>query len=365
MSSVLFKPYKINEDLTLKNRVVLAPLTRARCVGNIPGLPHHVEYYVQRASAGLIITEGTAISIQGDGWDQCAHIYAPEHVEGWKKVTSAVHEEGGAIFVQLWHTGRVSHSSFHGLQPVGPSAIAANGIAHAKDGLKAPYEVPRALDIEEIPKIVEEYRHAAQSAKDAGFDGVEIHAANGYLLDQFIQSHSNQRTDKYGGSHENRARLLNEVIDAVLTVWPSSKIGVRINPNGNFNDMGATDYYETFAYVLKQLDKRNLAYAHVMDGVAFGFHGHGEPFRIADVRKFYNGTLLANCGYSKDKAEGVLETGTVDLVAFGRVFISNPDFVLRIKNNWPLADPAPFSSFYEYPGEDPAVGYTDFPLYSA
>uniref|UniRef100_A0A7S0XH33 NADH:flavin oxidoreductase/NADH oxidase N-terminal domain-containing protein n=2 Tax=Chromulina nebulosa TaxID=96789 RepID=A0A7S0XH33_9STRA len=362
--NALLNPLKITNNLNFKNRIVLAPLTRGRCGdNNIPGAKHHVDYYVQRSSAGLLISEGVAISKQGNGWDGCPAIYNKDHIEGWKKVTSAVHNNNGKIFSQLWHCGRASHSSYHGLIPVAPSAIAIDGTAYGRKGIKTPYEVPRELSIDEISQIVQEFKNAAINAKESGFDGIELHGANGYLIDSFIQSVSNKRNDKYGGSIENRARFLNEILDAVLDVWPSTNVGVRLGPNTNYNGVGSIDYYETFSYILNDLNRRNLAYAHVMDGTAFGFHNYGTPYRISDIRKYYKGILIVNCGYTPEKAEIVLETGTVDLVAFGLAFISNPDLVERISNGWPLTEPAPVSTWYTYPEGKPEVGYTDFPVY--
>ena len=267
------------------------------------------------------------------------------------------------IFLQLWHTGRASHSSFHqGRLAVAPSAIKINeAFIHTPVG-KQPHEVPRALETDEIPRVVEDYRRAAERAKTAGFDGVEIHGANGYLIDTFLQSKTNHRTDRYGGSVENRFRLLKEVVNAVTTVWPASRVGVRIAPNGVYNDMGSPDYREQFTYVASQLDTYGLAYLHVLDGLAFGFHSHGEPMTLAEFRTVFRGPLIGNCGYTQETAEKAIAEGHADLIAFGRPFISNPDLVERFKNGWPLAELAPMSDWYSPTG---AKGYTDFPPYSA
>ena len=257
-------PLTIGGDLELKNRVVLAPLTRGRSGTDQCPKQHSVDYYVQRAGAGLLISEGTIPSQQGMGWSGAPAIYSPEHVAAWRKVTDAVHAAGSKIVCQLWHMGRVTHSSFHGLQPVSASAIGIEGNAWCLGKTKKPYEVPRALEAAEIPRVVEELRRAAACAKEAGFDGVELHGANGYLIDQFLQSCSNKRTDDYGGSPEKRFRLLREVIAAVSTVFPPSRIGVRLSPNGAFNGMGSPDNVETFTYVITQLDALGLMYLHVM-----------------------------------------------------------------------------------------------------
>ena len=364
--SITDSPMVVGGDLTLKNRVWMAPLTRGRCGEDQVPKSHVVDYYAQRAGAGLIITEATAISQQGMGWAGCAAVYKPEHVAGWKAVTDAVHKAGGRIVCQLWHMGRVTHSGFHGLQPVSASAVKAEGKTHMLKKVKAEYEVPRALELSEMPKVVEEYRHAAQCAKEAGFDGVEIHGANGYLLDQFLQTCTNQRTDAYGGSIENRFRLMREVVAAVSTVWPASRIGLRLSPNGAFNGMGGSDNIELFTYVISELDKLGLMYLHCMDGLAFGFHNKCEVFRAARMRGLFRGTLVGNCGYTKEAAEAVINAGALDAVAFGRAFIGNPDLVERFRKGIKLVD-APYQIYYEAPGDDAnapevqKVGYSDFP----
>jgi 2,4-dienoyl-CoA reductase-like NADH-dependent reductase (Old Yellow Enzyme family) len=321
------------------------------------------EYYNQRSSAGLLITEATTISEEANGWSESPGIYTDEMTEAWKHITNAVHEKGGVIFLQLWHTGRASHSSFHGGKPaVAPSAIKINeGEIHTPTG-KHPYEVPRTLGTSEITRVVEDYRRAAEQAKKARFDGVEIHAANGYLIDTFLQSKTNQRTDKYGGSVENRYRFLKEVVEAVTSVWPGHRVGVHIAPNGAYNDMGSPDYREQFTFVASQLDGFGLAYLHVVDGLAFGFHKLGEPMTLAEFRKVFHGPLIGNCGYTKETAEKAIAAGYADLISFGRLFISNPDLVERFMNDWPLAEPAPMSDWYSSTG---AKGYTDFPTYES
>ncbi len=321
------------------------------------------EYYAQRSEAGLLITEATTISEEANGWNESPGIYTDAMTEGWKPIVNTVHQNGGVIFLQLWHLGRSSHSSFHNGQPaVAPSAIKINGPSiHTPTG-KQPHEVPRALETEEIPRLVDDYCQAAERAKAAGFDGVEIHGANGYLIDTFLQSKTNHRTDQYGGSIENRYRFLNEVVEGVTSVWPANRVGVRLSPNGVFNDMGSPDYREQFTFVASQLDHFGLSYLHVMDGLAFGFHELGEPMTLAEFRKVSHGPLIGNCGYTQPTAEEAIAAGHADLLAFGRPFISNPDLVQRFKNGWPLAKLAPMSQWYSPIG---AEGYTDFPSYSS
>ena len=357
----LFQPLVMG-GLTLPNRIVMAPLTRSRA--GLARLPNSVmaDYYTQRSTAGLIISEATTISEEANGWNQSPGIYTDQMQEHWKQVVQAVHAHHGRMFLQLWHMGRSSHSSFHGGKlPVAPSALAIQGDGiHTPNG-KQSFEVPRALETSEIPRVVEDYRRAAERAKAAGFDGVEIHGANGYLIDQFLQSKTNHRTDAYGGSIENRYRFLDEIVQAVTSVWPANRVGVRLAPNGVYNDMGSPDYREQFTYTAAQLDQYGLAYLHVMDGLAFGFHQQGEPMTLDDFRKVFHGVLMGNCGYTKEAAEKAVAEGHADLIAFGRPFISNPDLVLRFKNNWPLAEIADMSVWYSPTAER---GYSDFPAYS-
>lgn len=360
-TSVLLQPFALH-DLTLPNRVVLAPMTRSRAgTARIPN-SLMAEYYAQRSSAGLLITEATTISEEANGWNESPGIYTDKMTQGWNQVVQAVHRKNGKIFLQLWHLGRSSHSSFHDGKPaVAPSAIKLNGeFIHTPTG-KQPYEVPRALETSEIPRVVEDYRRAAERAKAAGFDGVEVHGANGYLIDTFLQSKTNHRTDQYGGSVENRYRFLKEVVEAVTKVWPAHRVGVRLSPNGAFNDMGSPDFREQFTFVAGQLDHFGLAYLHVMDGLAFGFHKLGEPMTLAEFRKVFHGPLIGNCGYTQEAAEKAIAAGYTDLIAFGRPFISNPDLVERFKHGIPLAPMAPMSDWYSPIGEK---GYTDFPARS-
>ncbi len=348
-------------NLSLKNRVVMAPLTRSRAGSERIPNALMAEYYAQRAGAGLIISEGTTISKQANGWLHTPGIYTEAQTQAWKQVVDAVHAKGTLIFLQLWHTGRASHSSFqeNNRLPVAPSAIKLEGSeVYTADG-KQPHEIPRALQTAEVSSVVEDYRQAAANAKKAGFDGVEIHGANGYIIDEFLQSKTNHRSDQYGGSLENRYRFLKEIVESVLTVWDAGRVGVRLSPNGNFNDMGSPDYRETFTYVVQQLNQHKLAYLHIMDGLGFGFHKLGEPMTLAELRKVYDGNFIGNCGYDKESAEKAIATGDGDLIAFGRPFISNPDLVARFANDWELnPDPEP-AIWYSFEAE----GYTDFPTY--
>ena len=344
--------------IQLANRVVMAPLTRGRA--GIERVPNDlmVEYYTQRASAGMIIAEATVVSEQGVGWVDSPGIYNDAQMEGWKKITSALHEKNCPMILQLWHCGRASHSDFHGGAPaVAPSAIPINGdYIHTPNG-KKPYETPRALSVEEIKQTVEDYRNAAKRALDAGFDGIEIHSANGYLLNQFLESKTNHRTDQYGGSLENRLRLLSEVIEAVSKVWDPSKVGVRLSPNGGFNDMGSPDYVETYIAAAKLIQDTSLGYLHVMDGLAFGFHQLGEPMTLSHFREVYHGTIIGNCGYTQESAEQAIASNQADLIAFGRPFISNPDLVERFSKALPLAPDAELTVW----SSPLAEGYTSFP----
>ncbi len=359
-TDALLSPFDMG-GLTLKNRVVMSPMTRSRA-GEVR-LPNALmaEYYSQRSSAGLLITEATVISKQAIGWANTPGIYSDEQKEAWKIVVDAVHAKDTPIFLQLWHCGRASHSSFHEKQelPVAPSAIKLHGDPiHTPTG-KQQHEKPRALEIDEIPAIVEDFRKAAERAKAAGFDGVELHAANGYLIDEFLQSKTNQRTDRYGGSLENRYRFLDEIVKATQTVWPSNRIGVHISPNGIYNDMGSTDYREMFLYVATQLDQYGLAYLHIVDGLLFGFHNHGPAMTLAEFREVFKGPLIGNCGYTKETAEAALKNHHADMISFGRPYISNPDLVERFANGWPLNPEADMKVWYSFD----EVGYTDFPRY--
>lgn len=343
----------------LRNRIVLAPMTRARAGES--RIPNQLmaEYYRQRAAAGLIITEATTVSEQGNGWVQSPGIYTGAMVDGWRLVTKAIHDEGGKVFLQLWHCGRASHSDFHdGALPVAPSAIRLDGDGIHTPAGKKDHEVPRALETSEIPGLIQDYCAAAERAHDAGFDGVEIHSANGYLLDQFLQSKTNHRTDAYGGSIANRYRLLDEIVQGICGVIGANQVAVRLAPNGAFNDMGSPDFREQFIYTAEQLDRFDLAYLHIMDGLGFGFHGLGEAMTLAEFRAVFTGPLMGNCGYSKEMAEERIRSGVADLIAIGRPFISNPDLVERWRTGAPLNPEADMADWYTPGG---AKGYTDFP----
>jgi N-ethylmaleimide reductase len=344
------------------NRIVMAPLTRGRSGPSRVPNEMNLRYYQQRAGdTGLIITEGTTISPGSNGWKDNAGIYTQDMADGWKPVVKAVHEKGAKFVLQLWHLGRAAHSSYlsEGERIVAPSPIAAQGDGvYASDGSKQPYEVPKEMSVEDIASVVEDFRKAASFAKDAGFDGVEIHSANGYLLDTFLQSSTNKRKDQYGGSVENRFRLLSEVLDAVCGVWGADRVAIRLSPNGAYNDMGSEDNIETFTYALKELDKRGLAYVHVMTGLGFGFHKKCAEFTPEMVRESFQGRLMLNVGYDRESAEAVVSAGTADCVSFGRPFIGNPDLVYRWAHDLPLAESDPSTWFTH---DD--IGYSDYPTY--
>ncbi|MCW8831545.1 MAG: alkene reductase [Gammaproteobacteria bacterium] len=342
-------------DCTLPNRIVMAPMTRNRAgEGNVPQ-PLNVTYYQQRASAGLIITEGSQISPEGVGYPATPGIHNDVQVEGWKAVTRAVHDRGGHIFLQLWHVGRISHPSLQpdGHVPVAPSAIKPDGEAATYDGMQ-PFVRPRELMNVELPAIVADYVNAARKAMQAGFDGVEIHAANGYLLDQFIRDGSNQRDDDYGGSIKNRIRLLREVVEAVCKAIGSKKVGVRISPENSFNSMHDSDPQNTFNAVTDMLNSFNLAYLHVLEGDMMNGN-HALDYK--QIKSRFAGPYMANCGYDFERATQAVKTGSADLVSFGIPFISNPDLVERLKTGAEL-NPADATTFY---GGD-EKGYTDYPF---
>jgi N-ethylmaleimide reductase len=354
MSTDIFGTYAIG-NVTLANRIVMAPMTRNRASeGEIPN-DLMATYYAQRSSAGLIITEASQISPQGQGYPATPGIFNAEQVEGWKRITAAVHNKGGLIFNQLWHVGRVSHPYYqHGEKPVAPSEIAISGQISTPEGPKDPV-TPRALGTDEIPDIVEQYRHAAQCALDAGFDGIEIHGANGYLLDQFLRDGSNKRTDEYGGSIENRSRLLLAVVDAVITVFEATQVGVRISPKGTFNDMSDSDPEGLYTYVLQELDRRQLAYLHVVEAMRNDISNNVKNIRKDFYKEHYKGTVILNSGYDKHSAQEAIDSGAADLIAIGIPFIANPDLVERMKADAPLNE-AEQATFY---GGD-AKGYTDY-----
>jgi N-ethylmaleimide reductase len=352
----LFSTFQLGPH-QLKNRMVMAPMTRNRALaGNVPA-PFAATYYQQRASAGLIVTEATQVVPEGQGYPNTPGIHSKEQVEGWKKITQAVHAAGGKIFLQLWHVGRISHSDYQpnkGL-PVAPSAIPAPGKVYTPEGMKK-FETPRALETSEIPGIVEGFRKGAQNALEAGFDGVEVHGANGYLIDQFLQTGTNQRTDKYGGSVENRARLLLDVTRAVIGVWGKDRVAVRLSPNGTFNGMSDANSKETFSYAISELNKLGIVYLHLREGTPADVKHGRQPVPITTFRPLYKGALMINDGYTKERAETAVATGQADLVAFGVLFLANPDLPRRFKENAPLNQPD-VNTFY-VPGEK---GYTDYP----
>lgn len=358
MALDLFSPAKLG-SIALKNRIVMAPLTRNRAGEG--GVPHdlNVTYYAQRATAGLIVTEATPISAMGHGYPALPGIYTDEQVAGWQKITDAVHAKGGKIVIQLWHVGRISHPTLlNGALPVAPSAIKPAGKAFTYQGL-VDYVEPRALDASELPAIVQDYAHATQSALKAGFDGVEIHAANGYLLDQFLRDGSNTRTDNYGGSFENRARLLLEVTKAVVETAGADKVGVRISPVNPFNDMKDSNPQALFNFVTEQLNQFNLAYLHAVEG---GIHGGGkaDAFDFDQMRKLFKGAYMANLAYDKARGNAAIASGHADVIAYGVPFIANPDLVERYKTDAALNE-ADSKSFYG--GNE--KGYTDYPFLSA
>ncbi len=356
----LFTPIKLG-NYDLSNRIVMAPLTRMRAgTGNVPQAIN-VEYYAQRASAGLLITEASQVSPQGMGYVNTPGIHSPAQVEGWKLVTEAVHQKGGRIFLQLWHVGRISHPSLqpNGELPVAPSAIAPVGNAVTYQGLQ-PFVTPRALETSEIPEIVEQYRQGAKNALLAGFDGVEIHSANGYLLDQFLRDGSNQRTDQYGGSYENRMRLLKEVTEAIIEVWGADQVGVRLAPSGSFNSMSDSDPKALFSYVVKELNDYKLAYLHLVEPRVDGNDTLEEPcsdLTSGFFRNFYDGLIMSAGGYDRELGNQVLASGEADLVAYGRLFISNPDLPLRFAKN---AELNPYNRSTFYGGDE--KGYLDYPF---
>ncbi|WP_061242003.1 alkene reductase [Ectopseudomonas composti] len=344
----LFDPIQIG-DLQLNNRIIMAPLTRCRAdEGRVPNALM-AEYYTQRASAGLIISEATAVTPMGVGYPDTPGIWSDEQVRGWSNITQAVHANGGKIVLQLWHVGRISDPTYlNGELPVAPSAIQPAGHVSLVRPLKD-YVTPRALETEEIADIVEAYRQGAENAMAAGFDGVEIHGANGYLLDQFLQSSTNQRTDRYGGSVENRARLLLEVTDAAISVWGAGRVGVHLAPRADAHDMGDANRAETFGYVARELGKRGIAFICAREKA-------GDDSLTPQLKKAFGGVFIANERFTKDQANAWLAEGNADAVAFGIPFIANPDLPERLQQDAALNEPHP-ETFY---GSGP-VGYIDYP----
>lgn len=352
----LFSPITIGK-LSLKNRVFMAPLTRCRSIhDNVPN-DLMAEYYGQRASAGLIISEATQISTLGIGYPCTPGIHTAQQVQGWKKVTQAVHDKGGRIFLQLWHVGRISHSSYHpGELPVAPSAIKPAGEVYTFDGMKE-YETPRALSIEEIHSIVKEYVQAAKNAIEAGFDGVEIHSANGYLLDEFLRDGTNIREDEYGGNIENRSRFLFEVIKAVTAEVGADKTGLRLSPSGTFNDMTDSDPKKHFSYVCEKLNAFDLAYLHIVDALEGDIRHGANVVELSVIRDAFKGVLITCGGYDKDRGNAAIREKLADAVAFGMLYIANPDLPERFKADAEL-NVADVSTFYTQDEK----GYTDYPF---
>ena len=344
----LLEPLTIG-DLRLANRVFMAPLTRCRAsAGRVPNAMM-AEYYVQRASAGLILSEATAVSPMGVGYPNTPGIWTPEQIQGWKQITAAVHASGGKMFLQLWHVGRISDPYYlDGALPVAPSAIAAKGHVSLMRPQR-PFVTPRALETSEIPSIIEAYRQGAANALAAGFDGVEIHGANGYLLDQFLQDTSNHRTDEYGGTVENRARLMLAVTDAVISVWGTGRVGMHLAPRSDAHGMGDSNPAATFGYVARELGRRRIAFICARESMAENRLGPA-------LKKQFGGLYVANESHTRDSAEQLLEKGEADAVAFGKLFIANPDLPARFARNAPLNTPDQ-ATFYA----DGPKGYTDYP----
>ena len=346
--------------LELRDRMILAPLTRCRAGAGYVPQPINALYYAQRASAGLIISEATQVAPNGIGYPNTPGIYNSAQVEGWKQVTEAVHNQGGRIFLQLWHAGRVAHPSLlpDGEIPIAPSAIKADCMADTADG-QQPHVIPRALKLSEIPDIVEQFRQGAKNAIAAGFDGVEIHSANGYLLDQFLQDNSNQRQDEYGGSIENRARLLKDVTQAVVEVWDKGRVGVRLSPSSTFNDMHDSHPKAIFSYVAQALNKFDLAYLHVVEpriqgNITIADDGTGLGARF--FRSIFQGSIITAGGYTRETGEAILQDNHADFVAYGRLFLANPDLPKRFALSSAL-NHYDRNTFYSS-GEH---GYTDYP----
>lgn len=346
--SILFEPITLGA-WTLPNRIIMSPLTRCRASeGRVPN-ELMAEYYAQRAGAGLIISEATSVDPMGVGYPDTPGIWSDAQVEGWKKVTAAVHAAGGRILLQLWHVGRISDPLYLGGElPVAPSAVQPAGHVSLVRPMKD-YVTPRALETGEIAGVVEAFRKGAENARAAGFDGVEIHGANGYLLDQFLQDRTNLRTDRYGGSLENRARLMLEVVDAVASVWGPDRVGLHLAPKGDAHDMGDSDPLATFSHVAAECGKRKLAFL-------FTRESRDEPQIFPAMKRAFGGPLIANQGLSKDEAEALIAKGDADAVAWGQLYIANPDLPERLRTGAPLNDPQP-ETFYG----SGAAGYTDYP----
>jgi N-ethylmaleimide reductase len=352
----ILSPYRLG-PLALPNRAVMAPMTRNRAgPRNEPG-PLNATYYAQRAGAGLIVSEATQVSPQGVGYPGTPGIHSAEQIAGWALVTKAVHDAGGRIFLQLWHVGRISHPTLQpqGALPVAPSAIAPAGQAWTLDGMK-PYAVPRALETAEVTGVVEDFRRGAANARQAGFDGVELHGANGYLVDQFLRDSTNRRSDRYGGSALNRARFLIEVTEAMIAEWPPEQVGVRLSPTNPYNDVADSNPAATFATAMGELNRLGIAYLHIVEPGTGDPVAAGEMPDIRFLRKIWRGTLIANKGYDLARANAVLREGAADLVSFAALFLANPDLPERFRRG--AAFNAPDRKTF-YGGAAP--GYTDYP----
>lgn len=356
--NTLFSPVKLG-PYTLPNRIVMAPMTRLRADDTVPTITM-AQYYAQRATAGLIITECTMVSPLSRGYMNCPGIYSTEQMEGWKLVTDAVHVKSGKIFLQLWHSGRISHPALlDGELPVAPSAIAPEAQLHTPIG-KVNLETPRALETNEIPEIVEQFRQGAENAIAAGFDGVELHGAFGYLIDQFLQDGSNQRTDEYGGSVENRARFVLEVVEAVTGVWGGDRVGIKLSPSNTFYGMSDSNPQATFGYLIDALNRFDLAYVHLMEPNEVDLATGDVINPVTPVfRPLYEGTIVTNGGYDKIKGNAAIASRDADLVSFGKLFLANPDLLQRFEQNAPLNEPNP-RTFYGRGDENAEVGYTDY-----
>ena len=363
-SSVLYQPYTLG-SLTLANRMVMAPLTRSRANERLAPTDLMRTYYEQRAGAGLIVTEATQVGPEGQGYIGTPGVYSEEQVAGWKKVVDAVHAKGGKICMQLWHVGRISHTFFQpgNVAPVAPSAVRANAKVFIPSGFDD-VSMPRALTVDEIKSLVATFRQAAENAKRAGFDMVEVHGANGYLIDQFLRDKTNQRQDEYGGSIQNRARFLLEVVDAVCEIYPAARVGSRISPASTFNDIDDSNPQELFTYVVRELGRRGLGYLHVIEGQTGGARDARPEVNFPMLESLFKSSgghaVMANNGYSREMAESTVQDGKAELIAFGVPFISNPDLVERFKHGYPL-NQADQNTFYAG-GEK---GYIDYPFYKA
>lgn len=344
--------------ISCQNRIFMAPLTRNRAQSN--GVPGELAktYYAQRASAGLIVSEATQISAEAKGYINTPGIYTDEHVEGWRDITDAVHNAGGAIVLQLWHVGRISHQSLlpDGEKPLAPSAIRADAQTVTEKG-RVDTPEPRAMTLEDVTRTMADYRHAAECAKRAGFDGVEVHGANGYLINQFLCDHSNRREDAYGGSVENRARFLMDVLDAVVDVWGADKVGLRLSPTGTFNDMADSNPRALYSYVIEQLNRYGLAYLHFVERFGDAALSQADEKLLVDLRQQWQGFYIANGDYDFHKGQRAIQSGHADAVAYGRPFIANPDLPERFAKGAALNEPDQ-NTFYGGGAE----GYTDYPF---